>query len=388
VSSPTLESNGASSANLGVQDAERLRLLLADQIESEAFELARQTARALLALDPDDADAREAQALLSQAVGPPTPASDEIRRFLGHRAWVNSVAFSPDGTRIISGGGGALVDGEFHSGADCTIRLWNTANGEEIACCRGHSTVVNAVAFANNGEWFVSASRRGSMCVWDGLTGRGLKVFPHLKGAIWSVACDPRGGRIVSGNDDHFLRLWDSHTRERLVRYDGHRRGVSSVAFSSTGQEIASGSFDNTVRLWDASTGAPRLCLKGHTQSVMSVAFSPDNRLIASAACDGTIRLWHVGSNKEIHRFEVPMCPVNSVTFSPDGSRIVSGHSDNLIRVWDLGQDRETSRYAGHADAVTSVACSPDGATILSGSRDGTVRLWTMLNHGPSPHGG
>ncbi|KAE9383194.1 hypothetical protein BT96DRAFT_1009531 [Gymnopus androsaceus JB14] len=58
----------------------------------------------------------------------------------GHDNWVNSVAFSPDGTRIVSGSD------------DKTLRIWVATTGAQMGnALQGHDDVVNSVAFAPDG---------------------------------------------------------------------------------------------------------------------------------------------------------------------------------------------------------------------------------------------
>ena len=50
-----------------------------------------------------------------------------LRTFEGHTGWVTSVAFSPDGTRVLSGS------------ADNTLKLWDAATGQLLRTFAGHS---------------------------------------------------------------------------------------------------------------------------------------------------------------------------------------------------------------------------------------------------------
>jgi WD40 repeat protein len=112
---------------------------------------------------------------------------------------VNSVAFSPDGKRIVSGG------------YDKTIRLWDVATGTQIGePLRGHMRWVTSVAFSPDGKQIVSGSFDNTIRLWDAATGTQIGEPPlGHKGAVLSVAFSPDGKRIVSGSEDKTIRIWD-----------------------------------------------------------------------------------------------------------------------------------------------------------------------------------
>ncbi|RMD58090.1 MAG: hypothetical protein D6828_03045, partial [Nitrospirae bacterium] len=74
--------------------------------------------------------------------------------FGGYRSIVSSVAFSPDGEMIASGGW------------DGTVRLWSTKGEEILKPLRGHKGVVSSVAFSPDGEMIASGGWDGTVRLW------------------------------------------------------------------------------------------------------------------------------------------------------------------------------------------------------------------------------
>ncbi|KIN98727.1 hypothetical protein M404DRAFT_61478, partial [Pisolithus tinctorius Marx 270] len=185
----------------------------------------------------------------------------------GHTSFVNSVAFSPDGKRIVSGSW------------DETVRVWDVEGGVQIGSpLEGHTSYVNSVAFSPDGKKIVSGSRDKTVRFWD----------------VEGVAFFPDGKAIVSGSWDKTMRFWDAEGGVQIGSpLGGHTDGVLSVAFSPDGKRIVSGSRDKTVRIWDAEGGVQiHSSLRGHTDAANSVAFSPDGKRVVSGSWDNTIRVW------------------------------------------------------------------------------------------------
>lgn len=254
-------------------------------------------------------------------------------------------------------------------------------------CLGGHepSRFVYTVAFSPDGEKIVSCSQDDTVCIWDVTSGK-LATGP-ISAKAYAVTFSPDGGHIALGCEDRpYVRIWDARTGTPVsLPFDGHKGYVLCVAFSPDGQQIASGSGDSTIRIWDVQRGKVQVGpIKGHTERVRSVAFSPDGVRIVSGSFDNTVRVWNTKTGKLVAGpFLGHSDWVYSVSFSPNGRWVVSGSRDNDIRVWDTDDNAAISAptpasrcLKGHSSFVTTSLFSPDGQWIVSGSCDGTVCFW------------
>ena len=158
---------------------------------------------------------------------------------------INEIKYSPDGTRLAVAG-------------SIGIWLYDTATHQEVALLTEHTDRTYrgtySVAFSPNGNSITSGGSDNRVRLWSAQTGEHPRILTGHTGEVTSVAFSPDGNTIASGSGDKTVRLWDTIVEEGKT-LTGHTSLVTSVAFSPDGNTIASGSWDRTIRLWDAETG-------------------------------------------------------------------------------------------------------------------------------------
>lgn len=362
----------------------------------------------------------------------------------GHQDAVLAVAWSPDGTTLVSGS------------EDGTARLWNARDGAPGAVLYGHNGPINSVQIHPSGGLVATASFDQSIKLWwiDGphAAGPAAHLARHV-GYVLSVAFHPNGRQFASASADHLVRLWTidesiqnrsaqqilSEEKTLTIREAGmlwnHTSHVFAVAYSDDGATLASVGNDRTVRLWDPLSLKQLTSFPGHSAKILSVAFDRNGRHVATSAEDGSVRIWRFWDRRRDaanwpaqfadtaatavvelaatlvdHPNGVPV-----VRFNNDGDTLMTGCWDHSLRFWDVatvvrqesavlspqalerpfrvlsGQTRfshselwpkQLTKYA--SPVVLGLAASPDGRHLATSGKDPhCLVLWDQLTGQP-----
>jgi WD domain, G-beta repeat len=195
--------------------------------------------------------------------------------------------------------------------------LWGAVNEHrEELVLEGHLGPVRSVAFSPDGQRLVTASENGA-ALWDAATGSPRFILVGHRESVRSAVISPDGQHIVTGSDDATARLWNAGSGEVELSLRGHDGTVHYATFSPDGRVVLTASEDRTVRLWNTSSGAMLAVLAGHDGAVTFADFSPDGRLVVSASQDGTARLWDAATGSITHLLQGHTGPVTHADFSP-----------------------------------------------------------------------
>jgi len=329
---------------------------------------------------------------------------------------VCSVAFSPDGKKVVTAAG------------DSSTIIWDTGTGKELHTLRKSSLVNDfggTVAFSPDGKKILSSNPFATK-IWDVDSGKELYELEGHPGVF-----SPDGEKIATGGssrDTNTARIWNTDSGNELLKLEGHGDSVNAVAFSPDGKKVATGCGrrDHVLRIWDAESGEllQELYNAEAQRCNMPLAFLNEGKKIVAFSEKSvedyfvTITLiWEVESGKILHKFdgrgfllpdgkkmtfdtsggfrivdilsgndfqklEVPES-FHDIIFSPDSKKVARMTNQyHSVRIFDVESGKELLRLelpkldASHT--IRSFAFSPDGKKIALGGGYGYVAIWVL----------
>jgi WD40 repeat protein len=170
-----------------------------------------------------------------------------LNRFVGHRKSIQAVAYSPDGSKILSGG------------TDNVAILWDANSGEEI-WQYNHPEEITAVAFSPDGKYVVSCSgdeydKMHRVVFHDLDNGVADKSIADIKKMVYNIVFSPDSKSFVVCSEDPVIKLYTSSSLKPKLEFQGHEDQVRSAFFTEDGKYLVSGSADGSCKIWDAKKG-------------------------------------------------------------------------------------------------------------------------------------
>lgn len=321
----------------------------------------------------------------------PKPGEDDLRGFewyllknlsqpkalinsLRHPDVVWSVAFSPDGKTLATGGNEGIV------------RLWDVQTGTKLNETKPVGSAWHIRFYPDGKKFAVVGSTRvdPAVRVFETATGREVLVLHGHGGRVRGLDISPDGKRIATGSRDGTIRLWNSETGAEETQIPFQRGEVYFVAFSPDGKTLAATGSQLAVF---HKVGSWEMTAKTVTQPDLQEfgdlwcgTYTPDGKRFIAGGFDGAIIVIDPGTGKLRKRFSTHKGSIKTLYVSNDGSRLFSASWDQTIRVTDLETGRVTDELHGHSSQIHGMAFTADGSLMATASADFTANLWRMAD--------
>lgn len=245
---------------------------------------------------------------------------------------------------------------------------------------RGHTGVVRGLAFSADGSRLVSGGDDRSIRIWDcgRPEGTQLAVVPDAAAVVTRVAASGDLTQVLAAGADHVLRVFTVADGMLARDYRGHAAAVLAVGFTPAGQPWSAAA-DATVRFWNPADGQQAAAWNLAPPPV-AVAASADGQLLLAAGTDGVVRSHQLAGGQLVKAFTGPAGVATSLALAADASRAVSlemAADKTTIRSWDVvaGRLLEARESAPVAAAIPE---SPAAIVVVT-PQAAVERLRTVL---------
>jgi WD40 repeat protein len=268
-----------------------------------------------------------------------------LQSLAGHTGRVGVVVFTPDGKLLVS------------ASDDQTLKAWDVGTGTLVRSIQVTTEGINglsSIAFSPDGKRMVT-TLGAAVGLWDVSDWRLVETFTttesHTSGEM-TMCCgstaltarfDATGKMIISAHEDGTIKVWDPQQRSlipspqgNLIRTLSTNERNESFALSPDETVLVANGGSDAPKLWQWASGKPLRSLGDEASYVHNVAFSPDSRIIATSDIGGTILLWNVSSGKLLREFDGGYSSDDALAFGPDGTRLASGGDNQNIIMWDV----------------------------------------------------
>ncbi|HEX8106614.1 MAG TPA: protein kinase [Kofleriaceae bacterium] len=333
---------------------------------------------------------------------------------LFHGDTVYQALYSADGARIVTAGGdgtvkiwdaatGGLVRELRHDGArlryfiaalspdgrfvaaintrgDLT-HVWDTATGATVAEIRGEGLEFPGLAFSPDGRW-LTATGGGDVCVIDART---WKEVVAIRGPrVRSLAFDPTGARLVTGDATGEVAIWEIPSGARLRRLREAGESIYAVAYSPDGRLVAAGSRDGVVQVWQGESGELQGQLNARHSKVLAVEFDRASKTVLAAGVDGAVVVAEAGEATPVAVLDGPRS-LMIAHFDPDARRVIGASLEGTAQIWDATPPYRRWRSPPVADDCglapgSTSGSTPDGRFVAIGCRDHPTRVWDTVH--------
>jgi WD40 repeat protein len=224
----------------------------------------------------------------------------------GHTQLINSLAFSPDGKTLAS------------AGWDKKILLWDVNTGQNIATLEGHTMAAWALAFSPDGKILASTGTDDTVRVWDWTSGKNTATLEHRFGMAFSIVFAPDKKTVVFGCPG-CVKQWDMQSpkaKDLLLLDSGTDPTI--VANTQAGLWALGGGDAHTKSIWNVARKEMTGKLTPIPAGYRTAAFSPEGTMLATADFETNVDLWECATAKHKATFKLP-AQTTCLTFSPDG---------------------------------------------------------------------
>jgi len=288
---------------------------------------------------------------------------------------VLGVALSPDAKRLAIARGSTVVVHDL------------SQTNKVVATLAGHRDAVQSIAWSPDGRWLATGGYR-KVQLWNSSLILARELIA-LDGRVTALQFADDNATLFTADgapaSSGMVRRWKLSDGARLAEWRAHGDTIYGMATSHDGRQLATAGADGVAKVWDLETHKMTVQLEGHQGAVFGVAFNSDGQRLATASADHELLVWDLKTRQKITVIRVHKGGVTALRWTSDDKALVTACEDGLARVFtdikshDGAQSSGTARegkLSGATGRLHAVDVSADAKLVVTGGQNGAVYLW------------
>lgn len=247
---------------------------------------------------------------------------------------------------------------------DGTVAVFDASGSSEpqrLSEFRGDTAgIVQSLALSPDGRLVATGGNDAIVRVHDISDPRHPKGVAELKqtARLLGVRWQPQGDLLVAASADGTVTIYDVSDpadAKRVAVLDAFEREVHLAEFSPDGELLAAGGLDGLIRIWDVSDPAHPVALGGPISGPVNVvpklAFHPDGTKLAATDSKGSVWLFDISDPGRPVRHATlnpDIGQLNSLAFHPGGEFLAVTSVPGVVRLWQLDEEQVISRVCAN----------------------------------------
>lgn len=289
------------------------------------------------------------------------------RTIAAHEGPVHSLAISPDGAALLSGG------------ADKTIRLWKWDDGAAIRQYAGSQGPVSSVAFSQDGAKVIAGGDDGKVRLWPvAADPANAPVAPQSaymnSSPVRGVCSSADNTKLAACGDDGVLRVWDLASGKELERFVGHDGAALALAFSTDGATLVSGGADKSARAWSLSG---QRVIVADDKSVEDLALMAGGAHAVTAGA--SVKRWNLGDGQLLREFPAGEARYRALAVRTDETQLAASDAGGKLSIWNPNDGLQILQFKT-ASPIHGLGYSPDNLRLIAMCEDQHIRFYNPLD--------
>lgn len=291
---------------------------------------------------------------------------------------IGALAVSPDGKRLAVGRGGWLL----------VFDLGQT-NFPLIGSWEAHADVVQSLAWSPDGQELASGGLM-KLALWGGAPLKREREWTNgLIGRVMALEFSPDGQRLAVAHGGQgspgLIRLLPLRPKDTEFSWKAHADTVFDLEFSHDGKRLVTAGGDRLIRVWDVDRQQEIAALEGHVAQVLTVAFNTNATQVASGGADKELKVWDIATHEKLVSLGQHTSAIAGLAWASESQRLFAVREDGVgLRYSDLkAHNGEQSSASGQehrmgevSEGATCLALSPDRKRVIVGNAAGLVQIW------------